>query len=92
MDRSLIHFWGAARSLSSPGVRPFAITPHDTNELPLAARVLYVGTAGDINLVALEGDPLVPVLFKNVDIGIFPMSVVKVLATGTTAQHLVGII
>ena len=92
MDRSLIHFWGAQRSLTSPGTKPFAITPHDINELPLAARVLYVGTAGDIRLIALDGDPDTPVLFKNVDIGIFPMSVTKVFATGTTAQHLVGII
>jgi hypothetical protein len=51
-------------------------------------RSLYIGGAGDVN-VLLVGDT-VPVLHKAVPIGVLPVQVQKVMATGTTATLIVG--
>lgn len=70
----------------------FAITPHDTNELALATRGIYVGGAGDITAVLL-GDPLpTEILFAAVPAGtVLPICAKLVKATGTTAADLVGL-
>lgn len=61
----------------------FAITKHDTNELPQVPRAIWMGTAGDI---ALDS-----VVHKNVASGtLLLVSPSKVNATGTTAADLVG--
>jgi hypothetical protein len=50
---------------------------------------LYIGVTGDVTVVML-GDT-VPVLFKAVPVGILPVAVSKVMATGTTATIIVGL-
>ncbi|HAH08694.1 MAG TPA: hypothetical protein DCL54_18205 [Alphaproteobacteria bacterium] len=76
--------------LESPAFDAVSIVPHDTNDLAFTARGLYVGGDGDV-VALLKGDT-VAVTFKNVLAGsILPVSAKRVLATGTTATHLVAL-
>ena len=76
----------------SPARNAYAITPHDTNEVGVTQpRAIYVGVSGDITAV-LQGDPDAnSVLFKAVPVGIFPIKVRIVLATGTTATNMIAL-
>jgi hypothetical protein len=75
-----------------PGERAFAITPHDTNELPYVTRAIYVGGAGDI-VVGFVGEQAGTVVtFKSVPVGvILPIAVRLVKSTGTSATLLIGL-
>jgi hypothetical protein len=72
----------------------FAVIPHDTNKhvnadgKPEPARALYIGVAGDVTLVDLQGTA---VLFKAVPVGLLRVGSVRVNATGTTATNIVGL-
>jgi hypothetical protein len=77
-------------NLADPGFKAAAIAPHDTNDLPDIPRALYVGVGGDI--VAICKNDTTSVTFKAVPQGsILPVSVKRVLATGTTASQILGI-
>ena len=79
-----------ASSLEGPATHAFAITPHDTAPLPEPTRALYVGGAGSVTVVLLSGEE---VSFANVAASsLLPIRVSDVLATGTTASLLVGLV
>lgn len=66
-----------------------AITPHDSNNLPAPTRGIYVGGAGNITAVMMDGGV---VLFTAVPVGtILPIQCNRVNASGTTATLLVGL-
>lgn len=73
------------------GTRGVTIVPSNTVPLTNPISGLYVGGAGDINLV-MSNDLLAnPVLLKAVPVGTYlNLSVAYILATGTTATLLVG--
>ncbi len=82
-------FKNQAPSLTSPASQGEAITPSDTATLGQPTRALYVGTGGDVTVEMLGGQQLT---FSGLQGGQFyPLRVVKVLATGTTASGLVGV-
>jgi hypothetical protein len=54
----------------------------------LDTRAIYVGVAG--NIVARMADGGV-VTFSNVPVGIYPLSITMVVASGTTATNLVAL-
>lgn len=68
-----------------------AVTPSDSVNLPQPARALFVG--GDGNVVVIQSAPGgVAVTFTAVRAGtILPVSVQRVLSTGTTATGLVAL-
>lgn len=67
----------------------FAITP-GTDELVQVPRALWVGTGGNISLKAGSADP---VTLMNVPNGyMLPVSPTHVLAAGTTASNIVGLV
>jgi hypothetical protein len=77
----------------SIGTAKFAapITPGDTAaaNLPAPTKGIYVGGAGNITAVMMDGTP---VLFAAVPVGtILPIQCNRVNATGTTATALVGL-
>lgn len=75
---------------AAPSRAPFAITPHDTNELTTIPKALFVGTGGTLVLRGVEGTA--DVTFKNVANGqVLDVRAHYVRATGTTAADIVGL-
>lgn len=73
----------------APGLLSFAITPADATDFTTYARSIYVGGAGNITIVNLDGSTC---LFSNVPAGfILPVCCRGVNLTGTTATNLVGL-
>jgi hypothetical protein len=82
-------FSSFAAALGSPVVAGFAVTPHDTNELPTVTRAVYVGGAGALKVDMANGDTLT---FAGVPAGtLLPFRVKKVHATGTSATSIIGL-
>lgn len=76
--------------LTGSAFQAAAITPSDSAELVRMTKGLYVGGAGNLNLL-LAGDTT-PVVFVGVAAGtVLPVRVAKVMATNTTATNLVGL-
>jgi hypothetical protein len=75
-------------NIDAPALNAFAITPSDTVDLQNVARMLYVGTTGNIKLTTLLGDT---VTLLNVPVGILRCTAGRVFATGTTATNLVAL-
>lgn len=75
---------------TTSAVDGFAITPNDGANLPDTARAIYVGGTGDVTLITPRGTSL---LFKAVPTGQYIFAYTnKVMATGTTATNLVGLL
>lgn len=70
----------------------FAVTPSDTANLESPASLLYVGSAGNINIV-LTGQDQSYVVMKNIPAGtFFEASVLAVADTDTTASNIVAFV
>ena len=66
------------------------ITPDDGDDLPRVVRGIYVGSTGNVKLITPLGDTLT---FTAVPAGeLISIAAKKVLATGTTAGSLVGVV
>ena len=77
-----------ATGLSDPVNAAVAVTPHDSNLLTQVSRALYVGATGDLVVTMANG---VDVTFVAVPVGIMPLRVLRVKATGTTASSIVSL-
>lgn len=85
------HFENATDSLIAPAKAAFPIAPNDSQPLPVTAKAIYVGSGGDLVMRAVDSGE--NVRFANVASGsILPIRVTAVLASGTTASDLVGLI
>lgn len=79
------------RGATTAAVEFFAITPHDTDELPQVPRAIFVGGAGDIAVRGQLGEDTV--VFKGLTAGqTLVIAPVQVLLAGTTATNLVGLV
>jgi hypothetical protein len=68
----------------------FTVTPSDTANLTSPAQMLYIGSAGNLN-VALTGQGQGYVVMKNIPAGtFFEASVLAVANTDTTASNIVA--
>lgn len=65
-----------------------AVTPSDATIIP-ATRALYIGVTG--NIAVKMADDENTITFSNVPVGIFPIQVIQVLSTGTTATNIVAL-
>lgn len=78
-------------TIDGPAKKAFAITPTDNTPLSSSTKGLYIGGAGNINLI-MVGDTA-NTLFTAVTVGsILPFRVSTIHATGTTATGIVGLI
>lgn len=77
-------------SLSAPASHGFAITPDDEDDLSEVVRAIYVGTGGTLSAVLKDGATLSFVGLA--DGSLLPVRASRILATGTTATDLVGLV
>ena len=77
-----------AQSLESPAMRLTTIVPNDDAVLAFVTRAVAVETAGHLQVVTAAGDSGRIYIAAGVP---FPIRVVKVMATGTTATGIVGL-
>lgn len=76
--------------LESPAREAYAVTPDDGANLAVFARSLYIGASGSL-VVDMVGSGA-SVTFVNVPVGILPIRVKRVRATGTTAGSIVALV
>lgn len=77
-------------SIEFPAVRLRAVTPNDSTPLVFVAKALYVGTGGNVAIMASEDTAAVTL--TNVASGsIIPVRALRVMATGTTATNIVAL-
>lgn len=70
--------------------RAATVTPSDSTDLPkIAHKGPYIGGTGNITVIPSESTG--SVTFNAVPVGFFPVSVKRVLATGTTATNIVAL-
>ena len=74
----------AAVTLSDIFDIPFPGSGDDKN----AGCVLYVGVSGDLRVTTIAGDDVV---FVGMQAGFFPVQVIKVWETGTTATNIIAL-
>ena len=66
-----------------------AVTPSDSTNFAVTARALYIGAAGNVTLVLVDGTS---VLFTALNAGtILPVRCIRVNATATTASAIVAL-
>lgn len=73
---------------AEPAVGAFAITPNDSTVFSRIPRAIYIGNSGSLKVDMESGDT---VTFANVPVGVLPITVTRVYATGTTASNLIGL-
>lgn len=79
-----------AVNLTGPAIGGFDVTPDDGTDLPALPRAVMVATAGDLSVQFRDGSALVlPGLVPGV---IYPLRPSRVLATGTTASGIKGLL
>jgi len=83
-------FQNSSPSLSGPAAHGFAVTPNDSTTLSETTRALYVGSAGAVTVLMASG---ASVTFTGIPAGtMLPVRVTKVMASGTSATDIVGLV
>ena len=73
---------------TSPAREWFSITPHNRNNLSRPVRSIWVNGAGNVAVVAQNGDEAIFAVSAGM---LLPVQPVRVKATGTTATGLIGL-
>lgn len=74
-------------SIGNSAVKVSTVTPSDTTVLPYT-KGIYVGGTGDVAVVMNDGSSAT---FKAMPIGMYLLSVTKVMSTGTTATNILAL-
>jgi hypothetical protein len=75
--------------LGDPAEDALPVTPSDTNDLPNGpCRALVVGGAGSLSVVTLAGEVR---NLLGIPVGVLPLQVRRVRATGTVASNLTAL-
>ena len=83
-------FRNSSSGLDGPTIDAFDISPNDAADISEVTRAIYVGSAGDLNVVTKAGTQL---LFTGLSGGsVLPIPVSRVLATNTTADNIIGLV
>ena len=75
-------------TMEQPATKALAVTPSNSVELPFVTRALYIGTLGDLK-VKMYGNQQ-EITFIQV-VGLLPIRVDQVFATGTDADDIVAL-
>ncbi len=80
---------GSDASQIIPGNHAAVLTKSDSNDLATTSRALYIGGAGDINVIMAGGET---VLFSAVPAGtVLPIAITRLKSTSTSATLVVAI-
>lgn len=71
--------------MSDPATRCIAVTPSDTETLPIDSRALICNVEGRVRFTTVEGDIAELILTPG---GAMPVRARKIWATGTTADEI----
>lgn len=77
-----------SQGLESPATRLREVLPNDTAELDFVTRAITVEAAGYVQVIMVSGDT--GRIFVAAGIP-FPIRVIQIMATGTTATGIVGL-
>lgn len=81
---------GESDGKNAPVWGAVAVTPADGSDLArLPTRSLYIGVTGDVKVDMMNGD--LGITFKAVPVGVIPVRVTRVYATGTTATNILAL-
>lgn len=76
--------------LTSPAENAVAVTPHNSTDLTIATRALWIGGAGNISVEMVGGQSAV--VFTGIPAGtLLPLRVTRVNSTSTTATSIVAV-
>ena len=83
-------FSSHAPGLTAPLDEGFEVTPDDAVDLPEVTRAVFLGQGGDLAVQFPSGNEVV---FRNIKSGVlYPLRLSRILATGTTASDLLGLV
>ena len=82
-------FENRSLDVSGPLRRAQSITPSDDVDLSFETRAVYVANGGDLSVLTANGETVT--LSSVLGGAFYPISIHRVLATGTTASGLVGL-
>lgn len=83
-------FQDYSSGLQAPATNAFAVVPDDAVDLAETTRAVYVGVGGNVAVLMRDGNA---VTFRNVyDGALLPIRVARILATGTTASDILGLV
>ena len=86
MDR----YQALSQSLDGPAIGGFAVTPDDNQDLQEVTRGLYIGASGTVRGQCHDGTELE---FENLSSGtLLPVRFRRILAAGTSATSLIGLV
>ena len=81
---------GESDGRNAPAFGAVVVTTNDSTDLTKApTRALYIGVAGDVKVDMMDGSA--GVVFKAAPVGVLPIRVTRVYATGTTATNIVAL-
>lgn len=83
---------GGSAGIARQGSRVVAVTPDDNTDLTTYAKALYIGVAGDVEIIAVGDSDASPHIFKNHPVGYMLCQVRRVRAAGTTATNILGLL
>lgn len=82
-------FDSSADTLFAPARAPYPLVPHDSNEVPVIPKRLFIGTGGTVTLRGVGANS--DVTYKNVASGVYlNVRPQYVRATGTTATDIIA--
>lgn len=78
-------------SLSDPAQHAAAVVPNDAVDLAQATRGIYIGVAGNLTVTMVGDLDGTSVTFLAAPVGVLPVCVKRVWATGTAATNLLAL-
>lgn len=84
-------FYNYPQQMGTPARNAAEVVPSDTDDLPVYAKALYIGTAGDLEVTLTnmaDGDSVV---FADHPAGYAPLQVKRVWDNATTASDIIAL-
>lgn len=75
---------------TAPAEKAVEVTPHDSNDIAANSRALWVGGAGDLEVIFV-GDSAATTIVGVAAGTLLPFRISRVLSTGTTATAIVAL-